>query len=61
MPTYEYKCTDCGHVWETEQRVSDLPLTSCPVCGKETAKRLISLTSFVLAGGCWASDGYAST
>src|SRR5207249_10805512 len=32
MPTYEYKC-DNGHIFETMQKMSDAPLTSCEVCG----------------------------
>ena len=37
MPTYEYCCTSCGALWETEQRISDDPLDSCPHCD---AKRI---------------------
>jgi len=32
MPIYEYKC-DNGHIFETMQKMSDDPLTSCEVCG----------------------------
>ena len=32
MPIYEYRCTDCGHQFEVNQRMSDDPLTECPVC-----------------------------
>jgi putative FmdB family regulatory protein len=32
MPIYEYKCEN-GHVFETMQRMSDDPLTSCETCG----------------------------
>lgn len=39
MPTYEYKCTECGHVLEEFQSMSAEPLRTCPNCKKETLKR----------------------
>lgn len=32
MPTYEYRCTDCGELHEVVQSFSDAPLTTCPSC-----------------------------
>ncbi len=61
MPTYDYGCKACGHEFEKEQRISDKPVKKCPSCGKLQAKRLISKTSFVLKGGGWYSDLYASS
>ncbi|WP_319562208.1 FmdB family zinc ribbon protein [Marispirochaeta sp.] len=40
MPTYDYECQSCGHVFEYFQSMSDDPLKECPKCGKEV-KRLI--------------------
>ena len=60
MPVYEYQCTACGHEFEREQRISEDPIKKCPKCGKAKAKRLISRTSFVLKGGGWYGDLYAS-
>jgi putative FmdB family regulatory protein len=58
MATYEYECTDCGHTWEKEQKMNDPKTTTCPKCGKETAKRLISGgTSFQLKGKGWFKTG----
>jgi len=61
MPTYEYACTNenCKHAWEEEQSMKDSPLEFCPKCDEHTAKRLISRTSFQLAGSGWASSGYS--
>ena len=33
MPTYEYRCCDCGHTFDVVQAMSDETLTVCPVCG----------------------------
>ena len=41
MPTYEYRCSDCGREFELFQRMSDTPGASCPDCGRR-AERLIS-------------------
>lgn len=41
MPTYEYKCENCGHKFETLQSIKAAPLKECPVCGHDTLKRLI--------------------
>ena len=40
MPTYEYKCLDCGDRFETVQRMTDSPLVSCPECSG-SLRRLI--------------------
>jgi len=59
--TYEYLCTACSHVWEAEQSISEAPLTACPRCEKQTAKRQVSGgAGFILKGGGWYSDLYAS-
>ena len=60
--TYEYLCEACGHVWEAEQRISADPLKDCPKCGEPRAKRQISRgAGFILKGGGWYSDLYASS
>jgi putative FmdB family regulatory protein len=59
--TYEYACQACGHAWEAEQPISAAPLTDCPSCHKATAKRQVSGgAGFILKGGGWYSDLYAS-
>lgn len=62
MPTYEYACDACGHQWEASQSIKDDPLKKCPSCKKMKAKRQISAgTGFILKGGGWYSDLYASS
>ncbi|MFZ4620440.1 MAG: FmdB family zinc ribbon protein [Bacteroidota bacterium] len=41
MPTYDYKCSDCGHTFEELQSMKEAALVLCPKCGKETLVRLI--------------------
>ena len=33
MPTYEYRCKDCGHAFEIVQPMKDDALSVCPACG----------------------------
>ena len=41
MPTYEYKCSACGHTFEQFQSIMAAPVKRCPQCGKAKVKRLI--------------------
>ena len=40
MPTYEYKCTQCGYAFELFQTMSAEPVKICPKCNGKV-KRLI--------------------
>lgn len=42
MPTYEYKCRACAHLFEAFQSITEQPLSTCPQCGKSQVERLIS-------------------
>jgi putative FmdB family regulatory protein len=33
MPTYQYRCTECGDDLEAVQKFTDSALTECPTCG----------------------------
>lgn len=58
--TYDYECTACTTQFQEEQRISDPPITRCPKCCQDTARRLISGGSgFVLQGNGWYKDGYS--
>ncbi len=50
MPTYEYRCLDCGREFDVFQRMSDPPGAPCPDCGRG-AERLISGGAGVLFKG----------
>lgn len=40
MPTYDYRCSACGHAFDELQSFSDPPLTKCPKCKKKKLERL---------------------
>ena len=60
MPIYEYLCTSCGYQFEEVQKFSEPSFEECPDCGKNSAQRQVSMSSFHLKGGGWYKDGYSS-
>jgi len=57
MPTYEYKCKDCGYTFENFQSMKDKPITKCPKCDGNV-QRLISGGAGVIfkSSGFYATD-----
>ncbi|HEY4122419.1 MAG TPA: zinc ribbon domain-containing protein, partial [Byssovorax sp.] len=59
---YEYACSNCNAEWEEEQSIKADATKECPRCHEPTAKRQISRGGgFILKGGGWYSDLYASS
>jgi putative FmdB family regulatory protein len=56
MPTYEYRCRDCGHTFEIVQKMSDEPLTHCPECGGELRKVFAPPAISFKGSGFYATD-----
>lgn len=62
MPTYDYECLKCGHIFEYFQNINDEVLSECPVCGKEI-KRLIGAGLGIIfkGSGFYINDSKKST
>jgi putative FmdB family regulatory protein len=60
MPIYEYQCESCSAVVEKIQPFSAKPPACCEICGGGPMRKLVSQSSFILKGGGWYKDGYAS-
>jgi len=59
MPIYEFRCPNCGHVFEELIfRQSEIEELTCPTCGSQGINRLMS--SFA-SGGSSRSEGGGST
>lgn len=58
MPTYEYKCNHCGHLFEQMQSITAKSLRKCPNCGKSTLRRLIGTGAGLIfkGSGFYATD-----
>ena len=56
MPTYQYRCTDCGQDLEAVQKFSDAALTECPNCGG-SLRKLFNAVGVVFKGsGFYRTD-----
>lgn len=64
MPTYDYRCSACGHEFEEFQSITASPLKKCPKCGKAKLVRLIGTGAGVIFKGSgfyetdYRSEGY---
>ena len=63
MPTYEYECLRCGHIFDTFQKITDKPLSRCPKCRGKINRRIGAGAGILFKGsGFYAtdyrSDGY---
>jgi putative FmdB family regulatory protein len=56
MPTYEYVCRSCGHLFEIVQSMRDEALTECPECGGELRKVFAPPAISFKGSGFYATD-----
>lgn len=56
MPTYEYVCKSCGHLFEIVQSMRDDPMTECPQCGGELRKVFAPPAISFKGSGFYATD-----
>jgi putative FmdB family regulatory protein len=53
VPIYEYRCNHCEHRLEMLQKISDDPAKTCPACGEDSLRKLVSAAAFKLKGTGW--------
>jgi putative FmdB family regulatory protein len=41
MPTYQYRCKQCGHELEEYQQITEDPLVHCPRCHTDNLVRVV--------------------
>jgi putative FmdB family regulatory protein len=51
MPTYDYRCENCGHHLDAFQSITDAPLTTCPHCEANALRRLIGAGAGIIFKG----------
>ena len=56
MPTYSYRCTECGTAFDIKQAFSDATLTECPVCGGALRKVFSPVGVTFNGGGFYRTD-----
>lgn len=50
MPTYEYRCTECSHLFEEFQSISATPIKVCPECSGKTERLISGGAGFLFKG-----------
>lgn len=56
MPTYQYRCTECGRDLEVFQKFSDASLTECPTCSGELRKVFNAVGVVFKGSGFYRTD-----
>ncbi|HTE84174.1 MAG TPA: FmdB family zinc ribbon protein [Dehalococcoidia bacterium] len=56
MPTYGYRCSNCGHEFEIQQKITDQPLKACPKCQGKLAKILYPVGISFKGSGFYTTD-----
>ena len=61
MPTYEYRCKECGDELEVVQSFTDDPLTTCEKCGGPLRKVFGSIGVTFKGSGFYRTDSRAGS
>jgi putative FmdB family regulatory protein len=56
MPTYQYRCTECGAELEVVQKFSDAALTECPSCAGPLRKVFNAVGVVFKGSGFYRTD-----
>jgi putative FmdB family regulatory protein len=56
MPTYSYRCTECGTAFDIQQAFTDDSLTECPNCGGKLRKLFSAVGVSFSGSGFYRND-----
>ncbi len=59
MPTYDYKCEKCDHIFEHFQAMSDAPLTKCAKCDGKIRRLVGGGSGLIFKGSGFYLTDYA--
>ncbi len=60
MPTYEYRCTECGHEFEAFQTMSEAPVATCPTCRGKVERKISGGAGLLFKGSGFYITDYRS-
>ncbi|MRX44111.1 FmdB family transcriptional regulator [Agromyces sp. Q22] len=60
MPTYSYRCTECGEAFDIQQAFTDDTLTECPTCSGRLRKLFGTVGVTFNGSGFYRTDSRAS-
>ncbi len=58
MPTYDYKCPECGEVFEKFHGINEEPQISCPSCNTIATKQIGMGAGIVYKGSGFYTTDY---
>ena len=61
MPTYSYRCTECGTAFDTVQSFADASLTVCPSCGGKLRKLYSAVGVTFNGSGFYRTDSRSAS
>jgi putative FmdB family regulatory protein len=61
MPTYEYRCDECGYLFELNHSMKENPTVFCPNCKNQVRKHITGGNGFILRGSSSNIAGNLST
>lgn len=61
MPTYSYRCTECGTAFDIKQAFTDDALTECPTCGGKLRKLFNTVGVTFNGSGFYRTDSRAGS
>ncbi|MBM3662939.1 MAG: zinc ribbon domain-containing protein [Actinobacteria bacterium] len=62
MPLYEFKCRDCGHVFDAQLGFDEDPPAECPACGSAEIRKVFSPVGISFRGsGFYKNDSRSSS
>jgi len=61
MPTYEYKCKACGHVFESFHSMTDNTIKKCPQCDGKVQRLISGGAGIIFKGSGFYATDYADT
>jgi putative FmdB family regulatory protein len=61
MPTYEYRCNECGHEFETFQAMTAEPVATCPKCNGSVTRLIGGGSAIIFKGRGFHATDYDRT
>lgn len=61
MPTYSYRCKQCGDVFDVRQHITDDPLKVCEKCGGALVKIINSVGITFKGSGFYRTDAHKAS
>jgi putative FmdB family regulatory protein len=61
VPTYSYRCTECGTAFDIQQAFTDDSLTECPTCGGKLRKLFSAVGVTFNGSGFYRTDSRAGS